>query len=113
MTWLQRLMLLVLAVSSSGCASLEVERTTETSGTFRSSAWSFTLLSFDIPAPALSTALGNAADSGRPDLVIEEETVAPYLWFCDWLLEIVGVRYAVVTGTWGKPVGGDVSPPGE
>lgn len=87
----------------SSCAGLKVEKVTQTSGTFRSTATSFTFLGIDFPAPALSIARGNAADSGRPGLVVEKETVIPYLGPLDWLFEIISVRYAAVSGHWGDP----------
>lgn len=86
------------------CASLRVDKETQTSGTFRSTATAFTFLGIDFPATALSIARGNAADSGRPGLVVEKETVFPYLGPLDWLLEIISVRYARVSGRWGDPV---------
>ena len=95
----------LVAVLVSSCASLDFQRTTETSGTFTSSAVAFTILSYDVPAPAQSIARGNAADSGRPELVIEDEVVFPYLWRLDWLLDIISIRYARVSGTWGTPPG--------
>ncbi len=93
------------AVLLSSCASLEFERTSPNSGTFRSSAIAFTILSIDIPAPAQSIARGNAADSGRSELIVEHERVFPYLGWFDWLLDIVGVRWATISGTWGEPAG--------
>jgi len=89
----------VLLLSS--CASVRFQRTSTTTGTFSSSATAFTLFSIDFPAPALSIARGNAADSGRPNLIVEHERVLPYLGWFDWLLDIVGVRWATVSGTWG------------
>lgn len=87
----------------SSCANLKIEKETRTSGTFRSTAASFTFLGIDFPAPALSIARGNAADSGRPGLIVEKETVIPYLGPLDWLFEIISVRYARVSGRWGDP----------
>lgn len=98
-------LLTAASVAGSGCTSVKVERDTLTSGTFRSSAWAFTLLGEDIPRPALMIARSNAADIQRPDLQIETEWVAPDLRWFDWLLDILGFRYAKVTGTWGLPEG--------
>jgi len=96
-------LLLALVVS---CASVEFERTTPTSGTFRSSAVAFTLLSNDFPAPALSTARANVMDAHRENLRFEQQVVTPYLGWFDWLLDIVCIRYASVRGTWGHPTDG-------
>jgi hypothetical protein len=93
----------IIVMLSASCASLDVDRETATSGTFTSTALSFTLLSFDMPAPALSVARANAADSGRPELIVRHETVFPYLGVFDWILDLISVRYARVTGTWGTP----------
>lgn len=99
-----RLALGVLSLSLLGsCASLEFDRETATSGTFRSSAWCFTFLSFDLPSPAVVVARNNAADAGQPNTEATYQKVVPYLGWFDFLLEIVGVRYAVVKGTWGYP----------
>ncbi len=93
---------LLLATALGSCASLDLDRSGPDGGTFRSTAWSFTFLSYDFPAPAISTARANAADSGLPDLVLRDETVIPYLGRLDWLLDIVSLRYARVSGTWGE-----------
>lgn len=94
--------LTIVLVSASSCASLDVDRTSPNGGTFRSSALSFTFLSLDFPAPALSTARANAADTGRPELVVEHESVIPYLGRFDWILDILSIRYARIRGTWGE-----------
>ena len=91
----------LLLFLGTGCAGLKVERTGETSGTFRSSAYAFTLMSYDFPGPAIETARANAADTQRPELLIEEEFVFPYLGRLDWILDILGFRYARISGTWG------------
>jgi hypothetical protein len=95
--------LALLAILLDGCSSFDLRRTGREGGTFRSSAWVLTILSKDMPGPALGVARERAADSGRESLVIEHETVIPYLGPLDWLLDIVGVRYARVSGTWGRP----------
>lgn len=84
-----------------GCASVSFERDTPTSGTFESTAWAFTIMGFDFPSTALGIARGNASDGGHPNLVIEDESVQPYLGPIDWLLDILMVRRARVSGTWG------------
>jgi len=93
---------IVVALIAS-CASLEFERQTATSGTFESTAWSFTFLGFDLPTSALKIARANAADAAQPNTEPTYESVTPYLWIFDFLLDIFGVRYAVVRGTWGYP----------
>ena len=70
---------------------------------FSSSAVAFTFLGKDYPAEALRLARANAADSTLPDMIVRKEWVFPYLWRLDFLLDIISVRYARVTGTWGKP----------
>lgn len=94
---------LALLLLVSACASVEFERTTPTSGTFRSNANAVTFMSIDFPAPALSTARSNAADSGLPNLIVEEQVLYPHLGWFDWLMEIVGFRHVSIRGTWGYP----------
>ncbi len=86
-----------------GCASLDLRRTSPEGGTFRSSAWALTFLSKDVPAPALSMARANVADSERGELTIQEETLIPHLGPFDWILDVFSVRYAKVSGTWVRP----------
>jgi hypothetical protein len=83
------------------CASVEFQRTSSTSGTFRSSALAVTFLSWDMPQSAVDSAHENASDVGQPNTVPTSQWVFPQLGWFDWLLEIVSVRYAVVEGTWG------------
>ena len=90
-----------LVLGSSACASLDLERTTQTSGTFRSTALSFTILSLDVPKRAIDVAVENAADAQQPNAVITSQWVFPQLGPLDWLLDILSLRYAVVEGTWG------------
>lgn len=85
------------------CASLSFERDTQSSGTFTSSGWSFTLFSVDLPKSALNIARENAADANLPHLVVEEVTVTPDLGPLDFLMEFFSFRYARVRGTWGFP----------
>ena len=82
---------------------MKFERETETSGTFVSTGLAFTFLSMDFPGPALGIARGNASDARRPNTLVEKEHVFPYLGWFDWVFEIVGLRYAYVSGTWGFP----------
>ena len=85
----------------SSCASVEFTRETETSGRFRSSGAAASLFSYDFPERAIDIARENASDSRQPNMLIEDEWVFPYLGPLDFLLDIIGVRYARVTGTWG------------
>jgi len=94
---------LCASLLASSCASLDFDRTTPTSGRFRSSAWSFTILSVDIPGPAQAIARRNVTASGRTNLQVESEIVVPHLGWFDILLDIVSIRYAKVSGTWGFP----------
>lgn len=91
-----------LLALTAGCASVEFRRDTATSGTFVSSARSFTFLSWEMPRPALVAALENASDSKLPQLVITEQRATHWGWW-DWVLEIVSSRSATVRGTWGDP----------
>ena len=92
---------LLFVVSS--CASVSFERDTPTSGTFRSTAWAFTVGGFDFPSPAVLIARGNASDSGLANLEVTSENVMPYLGRFDWLLDLIMIRRAEVRGTWGVP----------
>jgi hypothetical protein len=93
--------MVLVCCSASSCANLSFKRQTETSGTFTSTGMSFTILSVDIPKNALLIARENASDANMANLVVEETKVVPYLGPFDWLLDIIGVRYARVEGTWG------------
>ncbi|MEM8711056.1 MAG: hypothetical protein AAGG01_08895 [Planctomycetota bacterium] len=95
------LMLLTLVpLVASSCASLSVKRDTETSGTFNSSARSFTLLSYAFPRPAIQVAHENIADASLPNTQATRVTETDWGWF-DWILEIISIRSARVKGTWG------------
>ena len=89
-----------LLLTLSSCAQLTVQRDTETSGTFTSSARSITFLSWEIPRSAIQIAHENAADAGLPNIEATSVKATDWGWF-DWILEIVGTRSARVTGTWG------------
>ena len=91
----------VLLLGSSSCADLSFQRDTETSGRFESTGMAVTLLSFDLPKGALMIARENASDANLPNMVVTETTVFPYLGPFDWLLDIIGLRYARVRGTFG------------
>lgn len=83
------------------CASMSFERDTQSSGTFTSSGWSFTLFSVDLPKSALNIARENASDANLPHLVVEEVMVTPDLGPLDFLMEFISFRYARIRGTWG------------
>jgi hypothetical protein len=97
--------IVALAVSATtSCAHLSFERDTATSGTFESSGLAVTLISFDLPKGAMLIARENASDANLANMVVTETYVVPYFGPFDWILDIVGVRYARVRGTWGaKP----------
>ncbi len=92
--------LLCATLGAASCASLSVKRDTATSGTFNSSARSFTILSYAIPRPSIQIAHENIADAGLPNTHATRVTHTDWGWF-DWLLEIISIRSARVKGTWG------------
>jgi hypothetical protein len=85
----------------SACATLKFEPTDARGGTFRSTALSFSFLGHDLPQSALLLARANASDSQLPNLVVTHEHVFPYFWKLDFLLDILSVRWATVSGTYG------------
>jgi len=98
-----RMLGLLLLLLSPACTSLDVNATSASSGEYSSSAIAITIFSFDLPSGALEMARNNAADIGQPNLLVERETVFPYLGRLDWLLDIFSIRFARVRGTWGYP----------
>jgi hypothetical protein len=74
---------------------------TEDRGIFRSSALAFTFLGRDYPQSAILLARANAADSQLPNLVVQSEHVFPYFWRLDFLLDVISLRYATVSGSYG------------
>ncbi|MFT7679294.1 MAG: hypothetical protein ACI8QC_003295 [Planctomycetota bacterium] len=91
----------VLLVSVSACASVDFERTTETSGTYRSTAWSMTVFTIDMPAGALKIARENASDAGLAATVETYADVTPDWGWWNWVLDMLSIRRAEVSGTWG------------
>lgn len=89
----------VLATLSS-CVSLEIDRTSETSGTFESSARSFVILGWHLPRPAIQTAHENIADASLPHVVHTDVRRTNWGKF-NWILEIISTRKGVVSGIWG------------
>lgn len=92
---------ILLAASLSACASVSFERLTATSGTFKSTGWSVTILEMDFPKGALMVARENASDSNLANMVVEDVTQVPSWGPLNWLFEIFSIRYASVSGTWG------------
>jgi hypothetical protein len=84
-----------------GCASVEFTRETETSGRFRSSGLALTVFGYDFPSGALQIARDNASDARQPNTVVTSQRVFPYLGSADWILDILSVRWARISGTWG------------
>lgn len=95
--------LLAAVLLVTGCASVDFKRTDTDAGTFRSSAWSFSLLGLDLPSNALMIARANASDSAMVNMEVTAETQRPYLGRFNWILNILSIRFARVEGTWGFP----------
>jgi hypothetical protein len=95
------LLALVAALALGACSSLSLERTSETSGTFSSTGFAFTIFSIDLPKGALLIARENASDANLANMEVTETVVVPYLGPFDWILDIISVRWAKVEGTWG------------
>ena len=92
---------MLLACSLASCSSLEFKRDTQTSGSFRATGLAFTIISIDLPKAALDIARENASDSRATNLQVTRAKVSPNLGWFDWLFDIIGVRRAVIEGTWG------------
>ena len=92
---------MALALSISSCASVSFDRRTQTSGTFSSTGAAVTILGWDLPKRAIDIARDNASDAGLVNMQVEHATVTPYLGWFDWILDILSVRVARVSGTWG------------
>ena len=97
------LALLLLPLLVASCASLHLERDTATSGRFVSKGIAFTIASIDLPKPAIDIARENASDAKLQNMQVEEVTITPYLGWFDWLLDVIGIRWAKISGTWGYP----------
>jgi len=94
---------LALLLLLASCADLTLSRRSESHGTFEATGLSVTVFSVDLPKRALDIARENVSDARQPNLVVEEVTVIPYLGSLDWILDIVSVRWAKISGTWGFP----------
>jgi hypothetical protein len=92
---------LLLTVVVSACSTVEFKRDTKSSGTFEATGTSFTIFSVDLPRSALNQARENASDAGLHNLVVTSADVYPHWGILDFLVEIIGIRYAVIRGTWG------------
>lgn len=102
----------LLAFLVSSCASLSFEPVDSGRGTFTSRALAFTFLGHDYPQSAILLARANASDSGLPALEVEQEHIFPYFWKLDFLLDVISVRYASISGSYGpaeKPMSAPAS----
>lgn len=91
----------VFLVLLSACAGVSIQRTTETSGTFSSYGLAVTILSADFPKAAMQVARENASDTNLANMEITKSMLFPYLGPFDWIFDILGIRYARISGTWG------------
>ena len=82
---------------------MEFVRSSETHGEFYGNGLAFTIFSIDIPKRAIDIARENLSDARQPNMRIEDTFVFPYLGPFDWLLDIISVRFASISGTWGFP----------
>jgi hypothetical protein len=94
-------LILACATCAPACASIEITRDTATSGRFESSGFAITLFSIDLPKPPVHIARDNASDAHLANAQVTELYRWPDLGWWDWLIDIVGFRYASVSGTWG------------
>jgi hypothetical protein len=96
----------LLVGSLASCASLNFERTTQTSGTFEATAVAVTVFKIDLPKSALQITRENLADANLANMQVEEVSVVPDLGWWNWVLDILSVRRARIAGRWGF-AGGD------
>lgn len=89
-----------LLAAAPSCSSLEIQRQTETSGTFDSSARTWVFLGWHMPRPAIQIAHENISDAGLPNVRETDVHRTDWGWF-NWILEIFSTRTAHVRGTWG------------
>jgi len=102
----------LLGFLGSSCASLDFEPTDAGRGTFKSRAVAFTFLGQDFPQSAILLARANASDSGLPAMEVESEFIFPYFWKLDFVLDVLSVRYASISGSYGpaeKPMSAPAS----
>jgi hypothetical protein len=96
-----RILLLCAALALSACASLSVTPKDASTGSFRSSALTLTFLGNDYPQSAILLARANAANAQLANQIVTRELIFPYFWKFDFLLDILSVRWASVSGTYG------------
>lgn len=99
--WMLAALALPVALGSGACASVRFDRRTETSGTFESTGWAFTIGKIDLPGPALQIAYENASDSNLANMRVEQTVITPDWGYWNWILDIISVRRARIRGTWG------------
>lgn len=92
---------LALCLTLASCSSIEFTRDSESSGAFVATGTSFTVFSVDLPRSALNQARENASDAGMHNMVVTSAEVWPHWGPLDFLVEIIGVRHAIIKGTWG------------
>lgn len=97
--------IVLAAAALPGCSSLTFERTTETSGTFRSTGFAFTIFSVDLPKGSQLIARENASDANLANMEVTDTVTIPYLGPFDWILDIISFRWSKVEGTWGYAPG--------
>jgi hypothetical protein len=97
----RRVLVASMLVILGGCAGVSFDRSTETSGTFTSYGVALTILSADFPKGAMQIARENASDANLSNMEVDKTLVFPYLGPLDWIFDIIGVRYARISGTWG------------
>ncbi len=103
--------LLAVATTTPGCGSVSFERSTETSGTFSSSGFAFTIFSIDLPKGSQLIARENASDANLANMEVTSTVTFPYLGPLDWILDIISFRYSRIEGTWGYAPGPSGSAP--
>lgn len=85
-------------------ADFQVNRETETSGRFDSTARSWTILSWDFPKDAELIARENISDARLTNVRIEAIDRRPdWIWWLAWIPELLWSPSCRITGTWGFP----------
>lgn len=97
-----RLSLCALALGlTTACSSMEFTRLSETHGEFYANGVAITILGIDWPKRAVDIPRENLSDARQPNMRIQDELIFPYLGPVDWLLDILSIRFASISGTWG------------
>lgn len=107
----RRALAALLLLGLSACSSMEFTRASESHGEFYASGVAFTIFAFDFPRRAIDIPRENLSDARQPNMRIEREFVFPYLGPVDWLLDIISIRFASISGTWGFAPAGATSEP--